>query len=107
MSASVSRTGDSPFMEAPRLVRNAWPLAALDTYGQSQAPGLAGSSPRATITQVNLPQPGAAGASNQRGTRASAAVPAPPLQDVARATQQPHVDQECRHPGDAPDVVAG
>src|SRR5215472_6213684 len=28
-------------------------------------------------------------------------------QDVARATQQRHVDEECRHPGDPPDVVAG
>ena len=49
-------------------------MVALDTHRQSQASGLARSSPGATITQVNLLQPGAAGASNQCGTRASQAV---------------------------------
>src|SRR5262249_23022674 len=79
MSVSVSRTGDSPFMEPPRLVRNAWPLAALDTYGQSQAAGLARSSPGAAVTWVNQPQVPARTASvNNRGRfQASQAVGEP------------------------------
>src|SRR5262245_52081188 len=91
MSVSVSRTGDSPFMEPPRLVRNAWPLAALDTYRQSQASGLARSSPGATITRVNLPQVPAKTASvnNHGRSQASQAVGEADWHEATRLRPQP------------------